>query len=251
MKFFENVYGFIAKKWDKIFVLVGLGCYALGLIFTFIGQLTDTNGKAIFLSLVSLVLNGAILAGLVFGYFFKKKNILLVSLIVFLAFTLQNGLISQAQLVIAVDPNNGAQVASWIFGLFFDLALTAYIVLLVLIYIFNFKKLDKVSHIVYLAVFPLGLLAWIMGIVYTANQGSWYNAILPLIEAASFLFIPAFLATNVFGELEEEKAEEVAAEAKSEEEAPEEKVEEEVPEEKVEESPQEAVEAEVEEEAKE
>ena len=45
----------------------------------------------------------------------------------------------------------------------------------------------------------MGVLAWILGIVGAANSGAvnWTEAIVPLLEAASFLFFPAVLALGV------------------------------------------------------
>ncbi|MCR4879374.1 MAG: hypothetical protein K5906_00235 [Bacilli bacterium] len=241
MRFFENVYDFIAKKFVKLFVFIGFGAFVLALLFAFIGGVS-TNGDGTFGYLVSLVFNGIIFAGIVIGYFFKKKKMLIASSIALLVLILYNGIVTQTAAVQAVFVDNGADVANWIFGFIFDLVVAAYIVFLVLINLFNFKGLEKISHIIYLAIFPAGLLAWIMGIVFAANNGAWYNAIIPLFECASFLFFPGVLAVV----LDEPKPAPAPAPAKEEaptkEEAP-------VKEEKKEDAP-EAVEPEVQEDKK-
>lgn len=255
MKFFENIYNFIAKKWDKLFVIIGFASYAAMIIFSFIGGVS-TNGDGSFGYIVTFIFDAALLLGIVGGYFLKNKNLLFVSFVVYLALTLYTGIVYQTAAVQSVYVDNGADVANWVFGFIFDLVVAAYIVLLILTYLFNIKGLEKIAHILYLAIFPLGLLAWIMGIVFAANNGGWYNAIVPLFEAASFLFVPAILIrceeNPILSSQSSLKEEPVVNEVPNEEEKIEETSEEiEEPEVKDEEPTKEVVEPEVEEEPKE
>lgn len=207
--FFDNVYDFIAKKFRYVFALVGFGAAAAALLLNFIGGLTASDGKEFLYCLIDLLFEGALLTGVVLGYFRRNKRLVFGSFIAFFTLLFSQTCVASFSGLGYLGDMEGAYVAYWVFRLFYGIAVGAYLVFMVLVYLFNFRGLEKVSHYIFLAVFPFGVLAWILGIVAAANTNvNWTAAIVPLLEAAAFLFFPAVLALGV--EVPQELEEEVA-----------------------------------------
>ena len=194
MKLFDNIYDFIAKKWAKIFALVGFAAYALALVFEFIGGFVQTSDGALGY-IVLFAIQALVLAGLVCGYFFKKEKLLLVSFVAFLTLAVYSIVGGRAQVVAGLYVDQGSDVVYGIFGIVFAVVVACYVALLVLDYVFDFRKLNFLVHLIYLLIFPAGLLYWIMGIVYAAagTSQTWTNAIVPLFTCLMFLFVPPVL----------------------------------------------------------
>ena len=196
--FFDNIYDFIAKKWKHVFAIIGFAAAGAALFLEFIGGLTATDGKEFIYYLVDLLFEGALLAGVVLGYFKNNKRFVFGSFIAFFALLFSETCVSSFYGLSFLADMQGAYVAYWVFRLFYGIVVGAYLVFMVLVYLFGFKGLEKVSHYIYLGVFPFGVLAWILGIVAAANTDvNWTSAIVPLLEAAAFLFFPAVLALGV------------------------------------------------------
>ena len=197
--FFDNIYDFIAKKWRHLFAIIGFSAAGAAILLDFIGGLTATDGKEFLYYLISLLFQGALLAGVVLGYFKRNRKLLFGSFIGFFTLLFSYTCVSAFFGISTLKDAGGAYVAYWIFQLFYGIIVGVYLVFMVLVNLFNFKGLEKPFHYVYLGIFPMGVLAWILGIVGAANSGAvnWTEAIVPLLEAASFLFFPAVLALGV------------------------------------------------------
>ena len=234
--FFDNIYDFIAKKWRHIFAIIGFAAAGAVLLLEFIGGLTDYDGKEFLYCLIALLFEGALLAGIVLGYFKNNKKLVFGSFIGFFTILFSDTCVSSFFGLSFLGNMEGAYIAYWVFKLLYGIVVGVYLVFMVLVYLFNFKSLEKIFHYIYLGIFPLGVLAWIIGIVATANADiAWTNAIVPLLEAAAFLFFPAVLAMGTAGNQKEEKpapAKEEKAEEPKEEPKKEEAVEPEVQEDK-------------------
>ena len=200
MKFFDNIYDVVAKKWGKVFAIIGFSAYAAAILFEFIGGFVEfkDGGFGYF------VLSGikvAILAGLVFGFFFKHKKLLLTSFVAFLTLMLYAVVGGRAEIVGELYGDSGADVGYGLFGIVFASVVVFYFVILILDYVFNIKKLNFLLHLVFLLIFATGLIYWITGICYAAvghvsRKGvdpSWTNGLVPLFQCATFLFVPAVL----------------------------------------------------------
>lgn len=227
--FFDNIYDFIAKKWRHLFAIIGFSAAGAAILLDFIGGLTATDGKEFLYYFISLLFQGALLAGIVFGYFRGNKRLLFGSFIGFFTLLFSYTCVSAFFGFSTLKDAGGAYVAYWIFQLFYGIVVGAYLVFMVLVNLFNFKGLEKPFHYIYLGIFPMGVLAWILGIVGAANSGAvnWTEAIVPLLEAAAFLFFPAVLALGV--PAQEKKEEPAPVQEEPKEEQPEEPKEEKKP----------------------
>ena len=250
--FFDNIYDFIAKKWRHLFAIIGFSAAGAAILFTFIGGLSFTKGKEFLYYFILLLFEGAILAGVIFGYFKRNRRLLFGSFIAFFAVLFLQTCVQAFGGISGLGDKNGAQIAYWVFNLLYGIVVGAYLVFMVLVNLFNFKGLEKPFHYIYLGIFPMGVLAWILGIVYVVNVNSdnWTEAIVPLFEAAAFLFFPAVLALSA--QPQEKKEEPAPAQEEPKEEQPEEPKEEKKPaNKKAAPKKEEAVEPEVQEEPKE
>ena len=193
--FFDNIYDFIAKTWKHVFAIIGFAAAGAAILLGFIGGLTMTEGKEFLYYFVDFLFEGALLAGVVLGFYRNNRRMLFGSFIGFFTLLFAQTCVGAFSGLSWLSNAEGAYIAYWVFDLFYGLAVGAYLVFLVLVYLFGFKGLEKVLHYVYLAVFPFGVLAWILGIVAAASGDvNWTTAIVPLLEAAAFLFFPAVLA---------------------------------------------------------
>ena len=227
--FFDNIYDFIAKKWRHLFAIIGFSAAGAAILLDFIGGLTATDGKEFLYYFISLLFQGALLAGIIFGYFRGNKRLLFGSFIGFFTLLFSYTCVSAFFGLSTLKDAGGAYVAYWIFQLFYGIIVGVYLVFMVLVNLFNFKDLEKPFHYIYLGIFPMGVLAWILGIVGAANSGAvnWTEAIVPLLEAAAFLFFPAVLALSA--QPQEKKEEPAPVKEEPKEEQPEEPKEEKKP----------------------
>ena len=214
MKFLDNCYDFFAKKFPKIMAFVGFGCYLAAHFFVFWGNVTDPNTANNFFNyLLVFAFDAVIIVGLFFGYYVKKdRRLLIVSFVAVLTMILYQGIIEYSNIAAINALNNdnkGPAVAFWIFRLIFSLVVAGYIVFIILIHLFGLKKLEKISHYIFLGIFPFGFIYWICGIVYAANYQWWDMGLVPLLEVASYVFIPVVL--DVIVKVEEKNEEAVAA----------------------------------------
>ena len=195
MKFFDNVYDFVAKKWAMVFAIIGFAAFEMAIIFEFIGGFVGfADGGFGYFVLFSI--KELVLAGLVFGFFFKNKKLLITSFVAFITLMVYIIVGGRSEIIGVLYGDNGADVTFAIFGLIYAIAFAFFVLILVFDYVFDFKKLNFLANLSFFIIFATGLAYWITGIVYAAAgaNANWTNALIPLFQCASFLFIPAVLA---------------------------------------------------------
>ena len=197
----DTAYGIFSQKLSKLFILIGLCAFALEI---FIAFLADTIGysQEIFNYLVTFVFLGLIAVGLFYGHYKSKEPIWAISFIGFLFLRVYQGIVSDSFGVSFLANAGAPRILLWVFTLIYDVAFVAFLVFVALVYLFKIKKLKMALQISYLATLGFAFLAWVFGIVFAATGGAWENAVLPLFEATSLLFLPGMLEDHLPGELE-------------------------------------------------
>ena len=192
--FFDNIYDFIARKWRHIFAIVGFSAAGAAILLTFIGGVTRVPEEFLYY-FISFLFKGALLAGIVLGYFRRNRRLLFGSFIAFFTILFADTCVSSFNGISFLDNARGAYIAYWVLQLVYGIVVGAYLVFMVLVYLFNFRRFLKILHYIYLGIFPIGLITWILGIVAVANNSAvWTEAVVPLLECAAFFFFPAVLA---------------------------------------------------------
>ena len=205
-KVLDCAYNFIARKQGKLFAIIGFSAFGLAAFIEFIFGLTSTGADALG-HIIRLVVYGVILAGMMVGYYKKNRDMLFLSLVVFLSSLIFNGFLQSSFGIANFKNYSGAQITNWVFNFVYYALVAAFVVLVILVRSFGKRSVENASHYIFLVIFPLGIGLWVTGIVLAANNLGWNNAIVPLLECIALLFIPPVLNSG-----EEELEAEAAAE---------------------------------------
>ena len=197
----DKFYYFISQQLARIFVFVGLGCYAAYIFVGFLGGMINTPEEALYY-FVSLAFSGLVLAGLLFGYLKGNERLLVVALVAFLVIRAQSDFVSSLWGLSFVGNATTTYILHWVFEFLFALAVGTFITFVVLNYFFKLFKLNLALEISFFAVLAFGVLSWIFGIVYAAEGYGWTNGVLPLFLVGAYLFVPGVLEELFPGELE-------------------------------------------------
>ena len=197
----DKFYYLISQQAARLFVFIGLGCYAALALFGFIAGMINAPGEFLYL-ILSLLLNGAILAGLTIGYLKSNDKFMLISIIVVLAFMLANDGVTNFAGLSNLGNMPGSYILNWVFSLLLGISVIAFIVFVILNYFFKKYQLNFLLELTYFLVLIFAVLCEISGIVLAADGRGWENALLPILTAGSYLFIPGILEELFPGELE-------------------------------------------------
>lgn len=204
MKNFVNkIYSVFSLKLARWFILIGFICLAAYEFFSFLSGLTieGLQGAAAYYT-VNLIIGAAVVVGLFLGYYKGKEPVLIVSFITYLVLRVSGAMFFD-RMIILYDGAPATLFLYWIFCLFFALAIIAFTVFAILVFLFKLQKVKLGVQISYLCVLFFGFLAWIFSIVFAANGGGWGYALFPLFLCGSFLFVPGILEEIFPGELED------------------------------------------------
>lgn len=204
----DRGYRIFSQKLNKWFIYFGICSFALFALLAFVsGVSTPGQGQEVLYYLVYLVFEGLTIAGIIIGHYRSREPLLLVSIIVFLVFLTQKLVLGPTFGVSILEYASTAYVLQWIFGLINAISVGFLLVFLVLAYLFKIKKVSFALKLSFFISLFTGLLSWVFGIVYAANDGGWFEALDSLLITGSLLMLPGLFEELLPGELDMKREE--------------------------------------------
>lgn len=200
-KLLDTAYELFSKQLSKIFILSGICAFGLASFISFMGSIILYPEETLSYT-ITLFVNAAIIAGLIYGHYKGRDPILLVSLLAYLILFFNSRFVGAMWGLSTLGESPVTYVLMWIFFFIFGIALACFAISLLIVYLFKIKEAKYFLECSYLVTLFFGYIAWIFGIVFAASGGDWVNGVVPLLEVTALLMVPGLFESIFPGEVD-------------------------------------------------